>query len=452
MQMTSSTGRRLLVIAWTVIYSAPEQVGAQTIEWVSQLRSTSFSDFSMGISADGLGSVYITGYTLGDLDGVNAGESDAIVSKYSSDGSRQWSRQLGTSASDISVSVAADGLGNVYISGRTFGSLGGAHAGGWDAFLSKYDAAGDFHWTRQLGTSELDISEAVSTDGLGNVFIAGYTFGNLDGANAGNTDAFVSNYDANGVVQWTRQFGTSSGDSIAGASADGLGNVYVAGGTFGNLAGVNSGSSDAIVSKLDATGAIEWTRQFGSSAQDVITGVSADGTGHVYLTGYTEGSLGGPHAGAQDAFVSKFDSVGNQLWTRQLGTLGSEFSRGISADALGNVYITGQTFGSLGGPYVGTGGDMFIALYDDEGDLQWIKQLGTNVVDDAQDVATDGLGSAYITGRTNGNLTDPFVAGDVGMLVAKIAAPEIPEPTSLALWAIGAALAGSRYLARSYRP
>ena len=65
----------------------------------------------------------------------------------------QWTRQLGTSATDVSYGVSADGLGNVYISGYTDGSLGGPNAGGTDAFVSKYDAAGTLQWTRQLGTS-----------------------------------------------------------------------------------------------------------------------------------------------------------------------------------------------------------------------------------------------------------------------------------------------------------
>ena len=47
--------------------------------------------------------------------------------------------------------MSADGLGNVYISGYTRGSLGGPNAGGTDAFVSKYDAAGNFQWIAAVG-------------------------------------------------------------------------------------------------------------------------------------------------------------------------------------------------------------------------------------------------------------------------------------------------------------
>ena len=103
----------------------------------------------------------------------------------------EWLQQLGTIDWDESRSVSTDGLGNVYISGGTWGSLGGTIAGGDDAFVSKYDASGTLLWTEQLGTSSQDPSSSVSADGLGNVYFSGWTWGSLGGPNAGYEDAFV---------------------------------------------------------------------------------------------------------------------------------------------------------------------------------------------------------------------------------------------------------------------
>ena len=95
---------------------------------------------------------------------------------------------------------------------------------------------------------------------------------------------------------------------------------------------------------------LEWTRQLGTSSNDSSSGVSADGLGNVYISGSTEGSLGGANAGLQDAFVSKYDAAGNFLWTRQLGTTNGDYSYGVSADGLGNVYISGATYAAWAGP------------------------------------------------------------------------------------------------------
>ena len=84
-----------------------------------------------------------------------------------------WTRTLGTISDDQGFGVSADGLGALYMTGRTRGGLGGTHAGDWDAFLSKYDANGILQWTGQLGTSGRDESYGVSADRMGSVYITG---------------------------------------------------------------------------------------------------------------------------------------------------------------------------------------------------------------------------------------------------------------------------------------
>jgi hypothetical protein len=87
--------------------------------------------------------------------------------------------------------------------------------------------------------------------------------------------------------------------------------------------------------------------------------------GHVYLSGYTGGSLGAPSAGLQDAYVAKYDAAGTLLWLSQVGTSAADYSYAVSADALGNAYFSGQTAGSLGGPNVGGAPDTFVAKIAD---------------------------------------------------------------------------------------
>ncbi len=218
----------------------------------------------------------------------------------------QWTEQLGTGSSDRNSRVSADSLGNVYISGRTEGSLGGPNVGGSDAFLLKVDASGTLQWTEQLGTGGDDVGWGVSADSLGNVYISGTAGGSLGGPNAGLTDAFLAKYNASGALQWIEQLGTGSDDFGGGVSADSLGNVYISGVTQGSLGGANAGGWDAFLAKYDASGTLQWTEQLGTSSYDESPGVSADSLGNVYISGFTAGSLGGPNAGGEDAFVAKY--------------------------------------------------------------------------------------------------------------------------------------------------
>ena len=350
-----------------------------------------------------------------------------------------WTRQLGTGSYDYGRGVAVDAGGNVYITGYTSGDLGGPNAGGYDTFLSRYDGAGTLAWTRQLGTGSADYSLGVALDADGNVYITGRTSGDLGEPNAGYGDAFLSKYDGAGTLAWTRQPGTGSYDASFGVAVDPDGNVYIVGITSGDLGGPNAGYNDAFLSKYDGSGTLAWTRQLGTGSDDYSYGVAVDAGGNVYITGYTDGNLGGPNAGGDDAFLSKYDGSGTLAWTRQLGTGSDDYSRGVAVDADGNVYITGRTEGDLGGPNAG-GWDVFLSKYDGSGTLAWTRQLGTGSRDWSFGVAVDAGGNVFITGWTEGDLGGPN-AGSADAFLAKYV---VPEPATLALLALGACLPLSR--------
>jgi hypothetical protein len=397
---------------------------AQVLEWVRQFGFAD-TELSFGVSADGLGNVYIAGTVPGCTVGCN---NDASVIKYDSAGDLLWVRQFGSSDfshGETSYGVSAGGLGNVYISGFWDG----------DAFVSNFDAAGNLQWTRQLGTSSYgDDSYGVSADGAGNVYITGVTPGSLAGPNAGVNDAFVAKYDSAGDLLWTRQIGTTFDEHGSGVSADGLGNVFITGTTYETF------DDSMFISKFDAAGNLQWTRQLATTGLDSSQGISADGLGNAYITGRTGGNLGGPNAGEYDAFVAKYDSAGDIQWIRQLGTSGSDGSNGVSADGLGNIYISGETNGSLGRVSAGNS-DAFVAKYDSEGNLQWTSQLGSSSHDHSRGVSADGLGHVYISGYTTGSLGVPS-GGEADAFIAKFNDCEGCEPPAIPPFVVEVDLAG----------
>jgi hypothetical protein len=334
--------------------------------------------------------------------------------------SPEWIRQFGGSDSDVSWTVTADPLGNVFIGGHTANSLNGSNAGSFDLFVSKYNSAGNRLWIRQLGSAESEVTYSIAADGFGNVYLAGRTGGDLAGPSFGATDAFLVKYDMAGNLLWTRQIGTAAGDEGHGVSTDAVGNVYLSGRTAGDLGGTNAGLNDAFLSKYDSAGNQLWTRQLGSSASDVAADVAADVLGNVFISGTTRGDLAGPHAGGStDVFLAKYDNAGNHQWSRQFGTPQDDATgvTRVAADNQGNALVVSGTNGGIGAPNIG-GMDGYVTKFDVTGSQLWSRQLGTTAEDRALDVATDALGNVFAVGETRGIIVGAG-AGNSDVFVAK---------------------------------
>jgi hypothetical protein len=310
-----------------------------------------------------------------------------------------WAHQFGTALDDTTWyesgnAIDLDGLGSVYVAGLTNGNLAALNLGVPDTFVRKYDAAtGTALWTRQLGTAGGELTHGVAADALGNVFVGGSTYGNLSGPNAGQSDVFIVKYDGGGNLLWTRQVGTSADDQTFSIVEDGLGNAYLTGRTFGSLAGPLVGIANAFLLKYDAAGNQLWARQSTFASFASASAVSVDSAGNAYVTGTAQ----------NDVFLSKYDAAGNFQWNQTLATPFHETGYALDTDSNGNVYVTGLTYGNLGGPNAGPA-DLFLAKYNPAGALQWVKQLGTPGVDIGLGVAVDSWDNVIISGSTTESL------------------------------------------------
>lgn len=375
--------------------------GAQTPIWVRQFGST-FDDYARAAAPDGAGGVYVSGW------GPNAGYSDAWLARHDSSGNPIWIRQVGTSNHDEAHAAATDGTGGVYVSGHTWGNLGGPNAGNADVWLARFDSAGNQTWIRQLGTINDDRAFAAAPDGSGGVYFSGDTGGNFAGQQGGQGSVWLARYDSAGNQAWIRQFGGLSWSSAAAAASDGAGGVYLSGLTHGGLGGPNVGNADAWLARYDGAGNQIWVRQVGTPDEDIASAAAADGTGGVYISGHTNGSLGGPSVGSRDAWLARYDVAGNQIWIRQVGTPVDDLARAVVLTDAGGAYLSGLTRGSLGGANAGSY-DAWVARYDAAGHQTWIRQFGGFNFDSADAASTDGLGGMYVCGESRNNLGGPIV-------------------------------------------
>jgi hypothetical protein len=375
---------------------------AQNQLWIQQF-GTSLGDGLSVAAPDGSGGVFVAGSTGGSLGGPSAGEYDFWIARFDDSGDSIWVRQIGSTTYDTLMGGASDAGGGVVVCGYTQGNFAAPNAGAIDACLARYDAAGIPTWDVQIGTRGWDAAKAVASDGLGGVFVCGDTNMGLGGSHIGNDDVWFARYDGTGGQTWIRQIGTISFDDALAVISDGAGGLYLAGRTTGSLAGPNQGGLDAWLARYSGTGVMIWTLMVGTSGDDQGVEIASDGAGGVYLCGDTEGSLGGPNAGYDDAWLARYDAAGSQLWVRQFGSSLVDNANGISADGAGGVFLTGSTTGMLAGPAMGSN-DAWLARYDSAGNLLDQQQFGSVSYDHGFAVASDGAGGAYVGGSTGGDL------------------------------------------------
>jgi len=145
----------------------------------------------------------------------------------------------------------------------------------------------------------------------------------------------------------------------------------------------------SVVTSMEATELpyqVSWIRQLGTTQSDYTSDVAVGGTGAIYVSGATGGSLAGNVGGEQDAFVSRYSSAGELVWTKQTGMAGSEYSSAISADDLGNVFVAGR----------GSNTSLYWK-FDEFGELQWASAMGDAsrfFTLSGPDIVADGFGNA----------------------------------------------------------
>jgi hypothetical protein len=277
-----------------------------------------------------------------------------------------WHTFLGSGALDAGNGITVDGSGNIYVVGESYGSWGmpvNAWAGSGDAFVAKLNGNGVRQWHTFLGGSNVDHSYGVAVDGNGNVYVAGYskdTWGKPVNAHAGGwADAFVAKLNSNGARQWHTFMGSGSNcqDEAKGIGIDGSGNIYVvgfSGATWGSPVNAHAGNDDAFVAKFDnSSGVWQWNTFLGSVSNDWGTGIAVDGSGNVYVVGtsyYDWGAALNAFAGGYDAFAAKLNSSGVRQWNTFLGSARRDDGTGIAVDRSENVYVIGRSEATWGTP------------------------------------------------------------------------------------------------------
>lgn len=385
------------------------------------------------VAVDGGGNVIVTGSFAGTIDFgggtlTSAGGTDIFLAKLDVDGRHVWSWRFGDGQNQAGNGVAVDGAGGVYLTGFFSGTVdfgGGAlaSAGSRDVFVARFDAAGNHVWSERFGDAGTQNGTGLAVDGSGSVVVVGFFVGSIDFGggtltSAGLEDAYLAKLGANGNHIWSKSFGDSDVQVVAGVAVDGSGNVIATGSfkgtvSFGGGALTSAGSRDVFLARFDSAGNHSWSKRFGDSSNQHGTAVAVDASGNPVITGSFEGSadFGGgalTSFGLSDIYLAKLDVNGNHVWSKAFGGPVGDEGLGLAVDGSRDVVLTGafQESVNFGGGVLACGGpiDFFVARFGPSGVHVSSACAGDELPQQGLTAAFDAAGNVLVAGRFQGTL------------------------------------------------
>ena len=368
---------------------------AQSLLWAKDVNAD-----ALYIAKDTAGSVYTLGNFYGVVDfdpgtGIDTlGTSGNInfnlfISKTDVIGNYVSARSVIVSSGQGYVSPSAikiDTSGNIYVTGTYLTYLGStidfdpgpgtytvtSFSNQQVCFVLKLDAGGNFLWVKSLeGSGARSNGDAIATDALGNVVVAGHYLGTVDfdpgiptytlNASSPTYHSFILELDASGNFVWVKEIYGTDDVLINAMTLDGFGNMYFAGqyqATIDFDPGASTytltsaGADDIFTLKLDGSGNLVWVKSQGGTGSNIATAIAVDALGNSHLTGTSGGVTDfDPGAGTYtlapigtvDIFTSKLDALGNFVWAKTVGNSSTWMDGGksIDVDKWGNVYTVG---------------------------------------------------------------------------------------------------------------
>jgi hypothetical protein len=310
---------------------------------------------------------------LGLLSPAGGSGADGFVGRYSvSTGQPTWvDRLIGQGDDFIAVSARGpndtiftagwfDQSTSLVVGKNTQTAQGLVGAGDRDIFIAQVsDVSGAVNMTKTFADSAFEQATGIAWTGA-NIIASGFFNGTMTAFGGSVTsndfDIWVAKLMPNGTPVWMVPLGGPGPDKYPYMTIDAAGDIYIAGtvsgsAMFGPYPVGGFGGLDVFVAKLhNSDGSVAWAKSFGSTGDDTAGDIAINESGQVVVSANIAGpiAIGGPSFGDGDAALVSYDNNGSRLWSKVIGTIGTDIGSGVGVSSDGSFYADINLGASIG--------------------------------------------------------------------------------------------------------
>ena len=281
----------------------------------------------------------------------------------------------------------------------------------------------NIRWLKQGGGMHYDAGRQIESDSENNVYVLGSTQGEstFNGIKLdGNDDQIVLlKYEDGGLINWAKSFGGMGDDIGYGMALNKSNDVLITGhfsdsASFDEIKVNGNGLEDAFVSKVNSDGKVLWAKNIGGMEKDFGRGIDVNSNNEIFVSGFCSGDIYCDKnkilatAGKDNLFIIKLDDNGNFIYGKSFASeKGNLRSHSLKAKSNGEVVIVGYLEGTLkinDSTEVRSIGkaDAVIISLSKEGEISWVRNVGSKSWDEGYDISLDEQENIYVTGFTSG--------------------------------------------------
>ncbi len=449
------------------------------LEWATLYGGANDWDDPMDIVTDKDDNIYICGATYSadfptknDVDfyrGTFEGESEAFIMKFDSITTLLWTTFYGGINSEWANSIAINSEEFFYVAGFSgsgdlpmvtgSGFNQSANAGLSDAFILKFDSEGIIQWSTFYGGELNDVARSIAVDNQDNIVIIGTTKSHFfptfqgggyiqDEYGGGFNDAFLIKFNSNEELIWATYYGGSGYDYANSIAFNNNNEMYIVGETYspdfstfrGDHQFFNDTKVDAegYILKFSPLGKRLWATYLGGNGnEDGAYSIVIDKDDNMIVAGNTRSTnfpvknaiqpING--GGLLDAFIIKFNPIGEILWGTYLGGSLRDYFRtdndnsNIILDDCNNLFLSFANesqnmilkrpsdeiyFDDFNDTTLGAS-DLYLAKISENGKLLWGSYFGGNIFEFRGSLAIDKKNHLYLTGEWGQGDTSYFL-------------------------------------------